>query len=117
VLRVSLSTAERLLRSERQPAPRALSTTQAGPLLKQQIPIRTFAQWDDAQPGFLEADLVGHHGGDTHGCFLSTLTLTDIATGWTELFPPPLQEPRGGPCGLPTGASALSVSHPRPGYR
>jgi hypothetical protein len=56
-------------------------------LLKQQIPIRTFAQWDDAQPGFLEADLVGHHGGDIHGCFLYTLTLTDIATGWTECFP------------------------------
>jgi hypothetical protein len=87
VLQVSISTAERLLRLERQPAPRALSTTKAGPLLKQQIPIRTFSQWDNAQPGFLEADLVGHHGGDTHGCFLYTLTLTDSATGWTECFP------------------------------
>jgi len=87
VLQVSISTAERLLRSQPQPAPRALSTTQAGPLLKQRIPLRTFSQWDDAQPGFVEADLVAHHGGDTHGCFLYTLTLTDIATGWTECLP------------------------------
>ena len=36
---------------------------QAGPLLKQQTPIRTFAQWDEAKPGFLEVDLVAHCGG------------------------------------------------------
>jgi hypothetical protein len=55
LLSMSARTAERLLRSHRKSAPRGLSTTQAGPLLKQQIPIRTFAQWDEAQPGFLEA--------------------------------------------------------------
>jgi hypothetical protein len=87
MLQISTPTAERLLHSHRSPAPPSLSLTQAGPLLKQQISIRTFSQWDDAQPGFVEADLVAHHGGDTHGCFLSTLTLTDVATGWTECFP------------------------------
>ncbi len=87
VLQVSTPTAERLLSSYRSSAPRSLALTQAGPLLKQHITMRTFSQWDDAQPGFLEADLVAHHGGDTHGCFLYTLTLTDIATGWTECFP------------------------------
>jgi hypothetical protein len=43
--------------------------------------------WDEAQPGFLEGDLVGHHGGHTRGCFVYTLTLTDIATGWTACLP------------------------------
>ena len=36
------------------------SHTKPGSLLKSQIPIRTWAQWDDAVPGFVEIDLVGH---------------------------------------------------------
>ncbi|BCL83711.1 tyrosine-type recombinase/integrase [Ktedonobacteria bacterium brp13] len=84
---MSAATAERYLQSHHKPASRGLSTTQAGPLLKDQIPIRTFLQWDEAQPGFLEADLVAHCGKHTEGSFLYTLTLTDVATGWTECFP------------------------------
>ena len=87
LLRVSPATAERLLHTQRQPAPQGLSTTKAGSLLKHQIPIRTFQQWDETQPGFLEADLVAHCGGQPEGNFLHTLTLTDIATGWTECLP------------------------------
>jgi hypothetical protein len=49
--------------------------------------VRTFADWDDVTSGFLEADLVAHCGGNTNGSFLITLTLTDIATGWTECLP------------------------------
>jgi hypothetical protein len=64
-----------------------MSTTRAGTLLKQQIPIRTFAQWDEAQPGFLEADLVANCGGRLQGGCLYMLTLTDVATGWTECLP------------------------------
>jgi Integrase core domain len=56
-------------------------------LLKQQIPIRTYAQWDEAQPGFLEVDLVTHCGGRLQGGCLYTITLTDIASGWTECLP------------------------------
>src|SRR5438046_10224418 len=84
---MSVTTAERHLRSHRKPAPSRPTITQAGPLLKDQIPIRTFEQWDESHPGFLETDLVGHHGRNTQGSFLYTLTLTDIATGWTECFP------------------------------
>jgi hypothetical protein len=87
LLSMSVTTAERLLRTQHKPTVRGLSVTKAGPLLKQQIPIRTFQDWDEGQPGFLEADLVGHHGGNTKGCFLYTLTLTDIATEWTECLP------------------------------
>ena len=52
-----------------------------------QIPIRTFADWDDARPGFLEVDLVAHCGPSTAGFFLHTLCAVDIATGWVELQP------------------------------
>jgi hypothetical protein len=60
------------------------SHTKSGSLLKSQIPIRTWAQWDDAVPGFVEIDLVGHEGGNALGDHCYTLTVTDIATGWTE---------------------------------
>ncbi|WP_236641089.1 integrase catalytic domain-containing protein [Glutamicibacter sp. HZAU] len=52
-------------------------------MLKPQIPVRTWAEWDDAVPGFVEIDLVGHEGGHSHGEFCFTLTVTDISTGWT----------------------------------
>ena len=35
-------------------------------------------------PGFVEIDLVGHEGGNAIGEHAYTLTVTDIATGWTE---------------------------------
>jgi hypothetical protein len=63
---------------------RGRSHTKPGSLLKSQIPIRTWAQWDDAAPGFVEIDLVGHEGGNALGEHCYTLTVTDIATGWTE---------------------------------
>src|SRR6185369_2792369 len=63
---------------------RVLSTTRPGALLKHQIPIRTFSDWNDLKPGYMEADLVAHCGTSVQGTFLNTLVLTDIATGWTE---------------------------------
>jgi hypothetical protein len=63
---------------------RGRSHTKPGSLLKDSIPIRTWAQWDDARPGFVEIDLVAHEGGNAAGQFAYTLTVTDIATGWTE---------------------------------
>ena len=56
----------------------------AGPLLRRSIPIRTFADWGDPTPGFMETDLVAHCGGNICGSFVHSLVLTDIATGWTE---------------------------------
>ncbi len=64
-----------------------LTTTKPGRLLEKQIPVRTFTEWTDAKPGFLEADLVAHCGGSMAGAFLYTLTLTDVATTWTECLP------------------------------
>ena len=61
-----------------------LSHTRPGSLLKTSIPLKTWAQWDDTLPGFLQIDLVGHEGGDNNGHFHYSLDATDIATGWTE---------------------------------
>ena len=47
--------------------------------------MRTWADWDENTPGFVEIDLVGHEGGDNNGEFGFSLTVTDIATGWTEV--------------------------------
>ncbi|WP_061000422.1 DDE-type integrase/transposase/recombinase [Mycolicibacterium mucogenicum] len=58
--------------------------TKPGSLLKSQIPVRTWAEWDDAVPGFVEIDTVFHDGGNRGGGHAFSLTVTDIATGWTE---------------------------------
>lgn len=87
LLSMSATTAGRILRSSRQQATHGVSTTRAGTLLKQQIPIRTFQDWNETEPGFLEADLVAHCGIQAEGGYLYTLTLTDITTGWTECLP------------------------------
>jgi hypothetical protein len=63
---------------------RGRSGTKPGSILKRQIPIRTFAEWDEALPRFCEMDLVAHDGGDGFGEFCQTLDLTCVATGWTE---------------------------------
>jgi hypothetical protein len=84
LLNMSRSTIDRCLKSARFEAPRGLSTTKPGTLLKQAIPVRTWAEWDDTCPGFMEMDLVAHCGDTTEGQYLNTLTATDIATGWTE---------------------------------
>ncbi len=85
LLSLSPATADRLLvPTRRATLPRGRTTTKPGSLLKHQIPIRTFADWDDDRPGFLEIDLVGHGGESTSGEYLHSLVLTDIRTQWTE---------------------------------
>lgn len=84
LLNISTGTIDSLLKSERIKSGNCMTTTSSGSLLKKQIKIRTFADWDDVVPGFFEADLVAHCGGSTNGSFLNTLTLTDISSGWTE---------------------------------
>ena len=84
LLSLSHSSVDRILKGERKKYPRRKSTTEPGYLLKKHIPIRTYSDWNDVRPGFFEADLVAHGGGSPSGQFLHTLTMTDIATGWTE---------------------------------
>ena len=89
LLQVSPSTMDRWRRKARLPGHRRRGGTKPGTLLKRQIPIRTFADWDDKRPGFTEIDLVQHDGGLNKGDFACTLDLTDVSTGWTELAATP----------------------------
>jgi hypothetical protein len=87
LLTLSPATADRLLAQARRGVrPHGRTTTKPGRLLKQAIPVRTFAQWDDAQPGFMEVDLVAHCGETTQGEHLNSLDMIDVKTRWVELY-------------------------------
>jgi hypothetical protein len=95
LLQMSAATIDRRLRPFRAQLRRGLSTTKRGTLLKQSIPVRTFADWDDVRPGFTEIDLVAHCGVSTHGKYLNTLTAVDIVSGWTECLVLPFRSQGG----------------------
>jgi hypothetical protein len=87
LLTVSAATIDRTLRRVREQAggrPRRRVVPSA---VRRSVPVRTFSDWRDPPPGFVEADLVAHSGPTTRGSFVQTLVLTDIATGWTECAP------------------------------
>jgi hypothetical protein len=86
LLRVSVSTCERLLRPSKaafHPAGRSL--TKPGSMLKSQIPVRTWADWMETEPGYCEMDLVHHCDNSVYGEYAHTLSVTDVILGWTEL--------------------------------
>jgi hypothetical protein len=86
LLRISAATIDRLLRSERRKHEvRGRGRTKPGTLLKKQIPLRTFSEWNEQRPGFMEIDLVAHDGGLAAGEYLYTLDMTDVYSGWTEV--------------------------------
>lgn len=55
--------------------------------VRRAVPVRTFGDWNDPPPGFVEVDFVAHAGTSAAGSFVRTMVLTDIATGWTECVP------------------------------
>jgi hypothetical protein len=86
LLGVSAATIDRLLAAKRRRLRlKGTTHTKPGTLLRSQIPVRTFADWDQARSGFVEIDLVGHDGGDSRGEFAYSLCVTDVASGWTEV--------------------------------
>lgn len=85
LLSISSATIDRLLAADRRRlGVHGRSGTKPGSLLKDQIPVKTFADWDDSKPGFLEIDLVGHEGGYARGDYAHTLDVVDVSTGWCE---------------------------------
>jgi hypothetical protein len=52
-----------------------------------EIPVRTFSDWNEPPPGFLEVDFVAHGGESMQGTFLWSLVATDVGSGWTEAVP------------------------------
>jgi hypothetical protein len=87
-LAVSPATIDRLL-AEVRARSSGCSRRRAGftSAVRRSVPVRTFADWQDPPPGYLEGDLVAHCGESAEGNFVQTLVLTDIATGWTECLP------------------------------
>jgi hypothetical protein len=79
LLQVSSSTIDRVLRGYKR---QGKATTKPGSLLRIEIPIQG-SIWQEKEPGFVEADTVAHCGMSTHGIYINTVTLTDIATSWT----------------------------------
>ena len=86
VLQVSAATIDRVLADARSHIDgQRKRRSGVGAAIRRSIPVRTFADWRDPAPGFLEIDMVEHCGGPkTDGDYVHTLTLTDIASGWTE---------------------------------
>ena len=85
LLKISSASIDRCLLPVRIQSPHGLSTTKPGSLLRNMIPVRTFTEWDQERPGFMEIDLVAHCGSTTEGQYLNTLTCTDLSTGWTDV--------------------------------
>jgi hypothetical protein len=86
LLQVSAATIDRMLANARAHIDgQRKRRTGVGSAIRRSIPVRTFADWRDPPPGFFEIDMVEHCGGSKiDGEFVHTLTLTDIASGWTE---------------------------------
>ena len=86
LLSISPATIDRMFMKERATMKiRGRTLTKPGTLLRSKIPIRTFAEWNEKEPGFFELDLVGHCGGSGAGDFLYTLNMTDVFSGWVAL--------------------------------
>jgi hypothetical protein len=86
LLAVSPATIDRLLAPIRGTAGRRRKRKRVTESSRQ-IPIRTFADWNEPMPGFLEVDFVAHCGDSLQGTFLWSLVATDVCSGWTEAVP------------------------------
>ncbi|MGH7703723.1 MAG: integrase catalytic domain-containing protein, partial [Gemmatimonadales bacterium] len=87
VLAASPATIDRVLAPTRAAIGGKVRRRAATPAIRRSVPVRTFADWKEPKPGFMETDLVAHSGPSMAGSFVHTLVLTDVATGWTECVP------------------------------
>jgi hypothetical protein len=87
LLKISASSIDRLLFEVRKTANPHKKQRKSKKKVSKQVPIRTFSDWHDPAPGFLEIDFVAHHGGSMYGNFIHTLVGTDVCSGWTECIP------------------------------
>lgn len=86
LITVSSATIDRMLVGTRkQYQLKGRSTTKPGTLLRNTIPVKTFSDWNEEKPGFMEADLVALCGETVRGEYVNTLNLTDVFTGWVGL--------------------------------
>ncbi len=88
VLAVSAATIDRLLSAAKVAAAGGKRRrTGFSSAIRREVPIRTFNDWNEPPPGYCEVDMVAHGGASVAGSFIQTLTMVDVATGWTECVP------------------------------
>jgi hypothetical protein len=86
VLSASAATIDRLLAPVRRTAGRRRKRRRTKKVSKQ-VAVRTFSDWEDPTPGYLEIDFVAHCGGVLTGAYIHSLVATDVCSGWTEAVP------------------------------
>jgi len=85
LLEMSPATMDRLRAGRRPKRKHPRGFTKPGTLLKERIPVRTFAERNPERPGYLDVDLVDHSGGNASGEFCYTLDMADAFSQWIEL--------------------------------
>lgn len=85
LLNMSASTLDRYLAEIRSTlkTTKGLSTTCPARYMKNKVPINTLDS-KITKPGFTQTDTVAHCGNSSLGPFISSLTVTDIQSAWTE---------------------------------
>lgn len=86
LLNMGTATIDRLLKTTRLVATPGMRR-RAPTRLRQTVPVRTFADWKEPDPGSMEMDLVAHCGESNSGSYVHSLVLTDVHSGWTESVP------------------------------
>lgn len=85
LMNISPASIDRLLVGRRPQLRKSRCFTKPGTLLKHQIPIRTWTDWNEDRPGFCKMDLVDHSGGLViRGADHAWTCFTDVKTAWTE---------------------------------
>ncbi len=87
LLSASAATIDRLLAPIRSGAHGRKKRKYSKKKVSKQIPVRTFADWHEPKPGYMEIDFVVHSGGSMAGVFIHSLTATDVCSGWIESVP------------------------------
>ncbi|EKD79798.1 MAG: integrase catalytic subunit [uncultured bacterium] len=86
LIKISAATIDRLLTPIRKKMTlKGRTITKPGTLLKHQIPVRTWADWNENIPGFFETDTVAFCGSNLSGDFAWGLNMTDVCTEWVLL--------------------------------
>ena len=83
LLSLSAATIDRILRPIRATAG-ARRRRRPVRRVSKEVPIKTFTDWQDPEPGFLEIDFVVHGGGSMAGEYLHSFVATDVCSGWVE---------------------------------
>jgi hypothetical protein len=87
LLAAGASTLDRLLQPIRKEAKVSKRKRRRPKKSSGSVRVRTFSDWNDLSPGYLEIDFVEHNGSSTAGAYIYSLVTVDICSGWIESVP------------------------------